>query len=221
MKPMGAGMREVQDHGQGSVCKRPAFDEEAFTELVHAIAPRLLWTAFRIVQNWADAEDAVQSALLNAWRPAYEYRRDGVFSTWVRTILVNEPLTPPRRRKVQALDLACEATASGEEAPIGFNGRESTPERVCVLAEKRQILIGCRGRISPEYAEVVRLRRFGEFTHAEIAGRLRVPISTARSRFHRRRSVRETLVGRRIRTATKQAADVSQERTFIESGEAG
>jgi RNA polymerase sigma-70 factor (ECF subfamily) len=210
MKQMGAGMREVQDHGQDSVCERRALDEEAFTELVHAIALRLLWTAFRIVQNWADAEDVVQSALLNAWRHAYEYRRDGVFSTWVRSILVNEARTFPRRREVQALDSACEATASGEEAPIDFSGGESTPERVCVLAERRQILIGCCGRISPEYAEVVRLRGFGKFAHAEIAGRLRVPISIARSRFHRGGCVLKTLVGRRIRTATKQAADVSK-----------
>lgn len=99
MKQMGAGMREVQDHGQDCVCERRALDEEAFTELVHAIAPRLLWTAFRIVQNWADAEDVVQSALLNAWRHAYEYRRDGVFSTRVRSILVNEARTLPRRQK--------------------------------------------------------------------------------------------------------------------------
>lgn len=70
----------------------------AFEELVNRHERRLFAIALRIVRQRADAEDAVQTAFLNALSHLAEFREESSFATWITHIVVNTALKTLRKR---------------------------------------------------------------------------------------------------------------------------
>ena len=64
-------------------------DKNAFSRRVRACQSRLYRVALAIVLNSADAEDAVQDALVSAWQHIGALRREDFFETWLTRILIN------------------------------------------------------------------------------------------------------------------------------------
>ena len=64
--------------------------EQVFERLVDEKLGLLRGTAMRILGNPADVDDAVESALMLAWRKYAGYRGQSEFATWVTRILINE-----------------------------------------------------------------------------------------------------------------------------------
>src|SRR2546428_13478454 len=73
-------------------------DETAFTELVGRYGGRLLGVARRLPGARADAQDAVQRALLQCYLGARTYRAEGALSTWPYPIPTNRCVDELRRR---------------------------------------------------------------------------------------------------------------------------
>jgi RNA polymerase sigma-70 factor, ECF subfamily len=73
-------------------------DPEAFSELVRRHQNRLWAVAVRTTGNREDAADAVQEALVSAYRNAASYRGDAAVTTWLHRIVVNACLDMIRRR---------------------------------------------------------------------------------------------------------------------------
>ena len=61
---------------------------ELLSVLSHCL-PSLYRRAYRLLGNEADAEDAVQDALLAAYRHLKEFRGDAQLSTWLTAIVIN------------------------------------------------------------------------------------------------------------------------------------
>jgi RNA polymerase sigma-70 factor (ECF subfamily) len=76
-------------------------DAEAFGELVRRHRDRLWAVALRTTSDPDDAADAVQDALVSAFRNASSYRGDAAVTTWLHRIVVNACLDRARRRKVR------------------------------------------------------------------------------------------------------------------------
>ena len=72
-------------------------DEAAFTELVGRYGGRLLGVARRLLGSRADAEDAVQRALLKCYLGAGTYQAEWAVSTWLYRILTNVCVDELRR----------------------------------------------------------------------------------------------------------------------------
>ena len=64
--------------------------EQVFEQLIDEKLGLLRGTAMRILGNPADVDDAVQAALMLAWRKFAGYRGQSEFATWVTKILINE-----------------------------------------------------------------------------------------------------------------------------------
>jgi RNA polymerase sigma-70 factor, ECF subfamily len=77
---------------------------EAFGELVRRHRDRLWAVAVRTLGDPDDASDAVQNALVSAFRNAGSYRGEAAVTTWLHRIVVNACLDLVRRRKVRAAD---------------------------------------------------------------------------------------------------------------------
>src|SRR5262245_29218377 len=75
-----------------------ARDDEAFSVLVERYGGRLLAVARRLLGSRADAEDAVQRALLSCYTAAASYRAEWAVSTWLYRILTNVCVDELRRR---------------------------------------------------------------------------------------------------------------------------
>lgn len=77
-------------------------DKETFTALVQRQQRQLYRIAISYTASNADAEDAVQEALLRAWNRRQTLRDTAYFSTWLNRILINECKTLLRKRKRQS-----------------------------------------------------------------------------------------------------------------------
>jgi len=73
-------------------------DREAFRQLVEAHARPLFALCSRITRDAAMAEDAVQEALLNAYRHLGDFDGRAAFRTWLHRIAVNAALEQLRRQ---------------------------------------------------------------------------------------------------------------------------
>src|SRR3954471_14656227 len=73
-------------------------DRDAFGELVRHHQDRLWRVALRTLGNPDDAADAVQDALVSAYRAAATYRGDAAVTTWLHRITVNACIDLARRR---------------------------------------------------------------------------------------------------------------------------
>ena len=76
-------------------------DAEAFGELVRRHRTRLWAVALRTTSDPEEAADALQDALLSAFRRAEGFRGDSAVTTWLHRIVVNACLDRARRRKVR------------------------------------------------------------------------------------------------------------------------
>lgn len=84
-----------------------AGDGEAFGVLVARHHGRCLRLAVHLVGDRADAEDAVQEAMLRAYRHLGSYREQDRFAAWLTRILVNQcRTTAARRRRPLPTDVA-------------------------------------------------------------------------------------------------------------------
>jgi RNA polymerase sigma-70 factor, ECF subfamily len=94
-------------------------DDEAFAVLVRRHSAPLLALAHHLLDNSADAEDAVQEAFLSAWRRLPEFRHGAAFRTWMYRIVTNRCLNTLRgRAPVVPLNTVPEpATADARSAP--------------------------------------------------------------------------------------------------------
>jgi RNA polymerase sigma factor (sigma-70 family) len=104
------------DRERGLMRRVARGDEAAFTELVGRYAPKLLAVARRLLGSRADAEDAVQRALLQCFQSASSYEPRWAVSTWLYRILTNICVDELRRRTVRH----AYAAAPPAEAPSPF-----------------------------------------------------------------------------------------------------
>jgi RNA polymerase sigma-70 factor, ECF subfamily len=78
-----------------------AGDPDAFAELVRRHRDRLWAVALRTLDDREEAADAVQDALISAFRSADRFRGDSAVTTWLHRIVVNACLDRMRRRQAR------------------------------------------------------------------------------------------------------------------------
>ncbi|MFA7323062.1 MAG: RNA polymerase sigma factor SigM [Candidatus Nanopelagicales bacterium] len=78
-----------------------AGDPHAFSELVFRHRDRLWAVAVRTIGDSNEAEDALQDALISAFRRADQFRGDAQVTTWLHRIVVNACLDRIRRRNAR------------------------------------------------------------------------------------------------------------------------
>ena len=102
-------------------------DEAAFGEVVERYGGRLLAVARRLLGSRADAEDAVQRALLQCYLGASGYQPRWALSTWLYRIVTNACVDELRRRGVRAAH-----AGAGDEEPEAFAGPADAGRRIDV-----------------------------------------------------------------------------------------
>ena len=124
-------------------------DGDAFGELVRRHRNRLWAVALRTTADPEEAADALQDALLSAFRRAEQFRGDSAVTTWLHRIVVNACLDRARRNKVRASEPLPEAD---ESAPPGRHPSveehaERVDQRQAVLAALRTLPVDQRAAL--------------------------------------------------------------------------
>jgi len=147
-------------------------DREAFGVLVVHTSDRLYAIATRILRDAELAEDALQSALLTAWRQLPTLRDPDRFEAWVRRLLVHACYAEARRRRTWAANVRV-LPVDGPAAPD-----------MLVSVADRDALDRAFRRLTIEQRAVFVLHHHVGLQLVEIAETLGVPAGTARSRLH-------------------------------------
>ena len=143
-------------------------------------------TALRLTRNRADAEDLVQDTFVKAIRSSHRFAAGTNLKAWLYTIMLN---TWRNRRRDAARAPVDVDSPRVEEAAAGSHGpsAQDTPEQILLRATVREDLQAALDSLPDVFREAVWLRDVEEFSYAEIAGMLNIPIGTVMSRISRGR----------------------------------
>ena len=159
---------------------------EALSRDVLEYVDPLFATAMRLSRQRQDAEDLVQDTLVKALRFAERFEQGTNLKAWLYTILHNTWRNRVRdraREGVQVDSELVEQEASRPDGPSVFD----TPERILLRSTLDADLQEALAAIPEAFREAVWLRDVEEFSYAEIAQMLDVPIGTVMSRISRGR----------------------------------
>jgi RNA polymerase sigma-70 factor (ECF subfamily) len=167
--------------------------EKATREMQDALSrllPSFYRRAYRYLGNAADAEDAVQDALLSAYRNLDQFKGQAQMSTWLTTIVTNAALTQLRRRARRphlSLD-----ERFGEEQEFSVSERladcRPSPEDVCLGSDLHERLMQFVAELSPSLRKVYQLRDLEGLTTHETARILGVAEVTVKAQVSRARA---------------------------------
>ena len=161
-------------------------DADAFAaEALNYLEP-LYATALRLTRNRTDAEDLVQDTYVKAFRFEKKFERGTNLKAWLYTILHN---TWRNRRRDASRDTVevdseqVEQAAARADGPAVFD----TPERILMRATLDAELQAALDSLPEAFREAVWLRDVEEFSYAEMAEMLGIPLGTVMSRISRGR----------------------------------
>jgi RNA polymerase sigma-70 factor, ECF subfamily len=151
-----------------------AGDHEAFAGLAESAIGRLHATARLITGDREVAQDAVQEALIRAWRDLPSLRDVERFDAWLGRLLARSCYDQIRRqRRRRAVEgLASSAPSTSQEDGVGS-------------AAERDRLIRAFDRLGPEHRAVIVLHLYLGYPVPEVAEVLSIPEGTVKSRLHR------------------------------------
>lgn len=177
----GAGYDGVGD--RDLLARHVEGDPEAFGEIVRRHRDRLWAVALRTLGDREEAADAVQDALVSAYRAAHTFRGQSAVTTWLHRITVNACLDRARK------------AASRKTAPVDDTERLEQllepHESASAPAERKDVhrqLVEALGTLPPEQRAALVLVDMQGYPVAEAARILDVPTGTVKSRCARGRA---------------------------------
>ncbi|MEU0524852.1 RNA polymerase sigma factor SigM [Streptomyces niveus] len=168
---------------QDLLARHVAGDPDAFGELVRRHRDRLWAVALRTLGDREEAADAVQDALVSAFRAAHTFRGQSAVTTWLHRITVNACLDRARKaasRKTSPVD----DTERLEQLLEPQESAEAPAERQDL---HRQLLVALAKLPADQRAALVLVDMQG-YPVAEAAQVLDVPVGTIKSRCARGRA---------------------------------
>jgi RNA polymerase sigma-70 factor (ECF subfamily) len=145
-------------------------DRDAYEALAHASARRLYLTAYRIIRDADQAEDAAQQTLVAIWRELPSLRDPDRFEAWTYRLVVRACLAESRRNR----------RAGIRQIPID----DLVPARADDIADLRDQLERALRALSLDHRTVVVLHHYAGLPLGEIADILGIPYGTVGSRLH-------------------------------------
>ena len=152
--------------------------------------PSFYRCAYRLLGNAADAEDAVQEALLAAYKHINQFRGQAQISTWLTTIVRNCALMQLRKRPRQTYIPLDEAFGEEQARSVweGLGDERPSPEEEFRNSELTARLRKCTALLSPTLRRTFQLRVMDGLSIFETARILGVPHGTVKPQLARARA---------------------------------
>jgi len=185
----------------GQVLDRTSFEnqEQEMAATLSRYLPSFHRHALRYLGNVADAEDAVQDALLSAYKHVGQFRGAARMSTWLTTIVINSARMQLRRRPRQthvSLDEHPdpESYALSERLP----DHKPSPAEQCLKSDLAENVLQLTRQLSPTLRRAFQLRHTEGLTIREMTHILGVAEGTVKARIARARAKLRSLMWKRI-----------------------
>lgn len=148
-------------------------DRAAFAALYDATSAKLFGICLRVLNNRAEAEDALQDVYIRIWQKAGHYTVNGYSPmTWLITIARNLAIDRLRARKAPTQDI---------DDVVNLADSGPTPETEVIQKSERAKIDGCLDELDTNHAIAVRGAYLEGETYQDLADRAGVPINTMRT----------------------------------------
>ena len=178
-------------------------DSHAFGRLVERYLAAALRLAEQILRTEESAADAVQEALVKAYRAMHRFE-DGNFRSWLLRIVANtcyDHLRRVKRHQTMSLDEMIEADGYEYSDPT-FTATDN-PERSVIESEALQTILNAINELPQWHSSVVMLVDVQGYNYTEAARILKLPVGTVKSRLSRARiHLRNALMKERMVMST-------------------
>jgi RNA polymerase sigma-70 factor (ECF subfamily) len=178
----------------------PEKDSREMQDTVSRYLPLLYRTAYRYLGNTADAEDAVQDALLSAYKNLSQFRGQAQMSTWLVAIVINCARMQLRRKPRQIHVSLTEQFGDEQGYTLSDRLVDSAPgpEEEYRKAELHERLLQFAENLSPTLRRAFQLRDLDGLTTSEAAQILGVVEGTVKAQVARARAKLTRLVRRAL-----------------------
>jgi RNA polymerase sigma-70 factor (ECF subfamily) len=185
-----AQLSHIEDMQNAAVHIR---EQDGMVELQDAFTrhfPTLYRRAYHYVGNSHDAEDAVQDALLSAYKHLDQFKGTAKMTTWLTSIVTNSALTQLRRRPRQPHVSLDEQLSDGQDYCLSDTLADvrPSPEGECIRLESRGRLIQSMMELSPSLRRAIQLYVLDGLSIKEIAHILGVSQGTVKAQVSRART---------------------------------
>lgn len=164
-------------------------DRDAQESLFTRYRSRLYRLALRLLHSKEDAEDAVQDALLSAYRNISTFEGRSLFSTWLTRIVVNAALVKMRRQRARP-ELFLQDVSPEEQVSMDAKCVDSRPdpEQEYASIETRMLVEDALEDLSPSIRWAFQLRELLDLSNSEAAEIAGIELGAFKSRISRARS---------------------------------
>ena len=188
-------MSEAEPATEARRIAREARDRARFEEEALELADQVYRVARRLVGSREEAEDLVQETYARAFRSWRSYTHGTNMRAWLLRILTN--LNVDRGRRIQRTPQS-QPLEEGDyylaNKLASTAGEEALDQEQVVERMSQDSIVKALADIQPQFRDVVVLVDIGDFTYADAAQILDIPMGTVMSRLHRgRRALKQKL----------------------------
>jgi RNA polymerase sigma-70 factor (ECF subfamily) len=144
-------------------------DSKAQMEIYRLYYKAMFNVAFRIVNQWADAEDVMQEAFIKAFKNIGQFKEDSSFGAWLRRIVINESLRWINAQKKSYRDYLKEEEIEEMEEYIYEEEPNCNPEQI-----KAEKVIQAMTKLNERYRIVLSLHLIEGFDYEELQQILKI-----------------------------------------------
>ena len=165
-------------------------DRSAMRHLLTANNQRLFRTAWSILKDRSEAEEAVQAGYLNAFASMDKFEGRSSLSTWLTRIVVNEALGRLRsqRRRRENLESEGVALLDTYREKLAQASAQPAPDSAVAREQLRQLIERAVADLPDNFRSVFVLREIEGLSIEETADALDIPAATVKTRLHRARA---------------------------------
>ncbi len=171
------------------VDKAKSGDIQAFEQLISGCQKKVFNIAFRMTGNYDDAADLAQEAFLKMFKSIRDFKGHSSLSTWIYRITVNlclDHIRKAKKGKFVYIDNDIRTDEGDIQRELEYDG--PGPEDEMERSEIRQAVADALSKLPEDQKIILILRDIQYFSYEEIAGILKLPEGTVKSRLNRARS---------------------------------
>jgi RNA polymerase sigma-70 factor, ECF subfamily len=162
---------------------------QEFENILPQVLPRFRRIAARWLDNHADAEDAIQDAMVSAFTHIAQFDGRAKLSTWLSAIVINAVRMQMRRRRRGPMFSLDYAPKEGQQSISELLADpRPTPEKALERFELSALAIKLTRGLAPSQRAALRLRLQNDFSIRKAAKKLGVPEGTLKARLARGRA---------------------------------
>jgi RNA polymerase sigma-70 factor (ECF subfamily) len=162
-------------------------ETRAFDELVRRYQDKVYRLSYKILRHEDDAAEALQDALLSAYRGLKNFKAESTFSTWLYRVATNAALMKYRKRRDGHVSLERSQSDNEDAEPLALPDWSAQPLDELLDTETREVMQEGIDRLPEELRIVFVLRDVEGLSNGEVSEVLDLSIPAVKSRLHRAR----------------------------------